>query len=215
MITAIVILVGLAVVFGLVLGYASVRFKVEGDPLVDQVDNLLPQTQCGQCSYPGCRPYAEAIANGEALINKCPPGGESTILALADLLDVEPLELDEEAGVELDMPNVAVIIEKDCIGCTLCIQACPVDAIVGAAKLMHTVIEDECTGCDLCLPPCPVDCIVMIPRKTTTANWKWQEPTAIEDELTRNTYPVIPLLPVKELKQKDSDSVSKSEGKLS
>ena len=210
MITAILILVGLAVVFGLILGYASVRFKVEGDPLVDQVDNLLPQTQCGQCSYAGCRPYAEAIANGEAPINKCPPGGESTILALADLLDVEPMELDEEAGVELDMPNVAVIIEKDCIGCTLCIQACPVDAIVGAAKLMHTVIEDECTGCDLCLPPCPVDCIVMVPRKTTTANWKWQEPAPIEKELVENGYPVIPLIPVNKIQKQKSGSEAKS-----
>lgn len=199
MITAILILVGLAVVFGLILGYASVRFKVEGDPLVDQVDNLLPQTQCGQCSYPGCRPYAEAIANGEAPINQCPPGGESTILALADLLDVEPMELDEEAGVELDMPNVAVIIEEDCIGCTLCIQACPVDAIVGAAKLMHTVIEDECTGCDLCLPPCPVDCIEMVPRKTTTTNWKWHEPSPIEADLIANKYPIIPLIDVSEI----------------
>lgn len=193
MITAILILVSLAVVFGLILGYASVKFKVEGDPLVEQIDKLLPQTQCGQCSYAGCRPYAEAIAKGRAPINKCPPGGESTILALADLLDVEPMELDEEAGIELDMPNVAVIIEKDCIGCTLCIQACPVDAIVGAAKLMHTVIEDECTGCDLCLPPCPVDCIVMVPRKTTTANWKWQEPTPIEQKLFASKYPAIPL----------------------
>ena len=215
MITAILILVGLAVVFGLILGYASVRFKVEGDPLVDQVDNLLPQTQCGQCSYPGCRPYAEAIANGEAPINQCPPGGESTILALADLLDVEPLELDEEAGVELDMPNVAVIIEKDCIGCTLCIQACPVDAIVGAAKLMHTVIEDECTGCDLCLPPCPVDCIEMVPRKTTTKNWKWQEPSAIEDTLTTNGYPVIPLVAVDTLDDKVSNTDASSEIKSS
>jgi len=177
MITAILILVGLAVVFGLILGYASVKFKVEGDPLVDQVDNLLPQTQCGQCSYAGCRPYAEAIANGEAQINKCPPGGETTILALADLLDVEPLELDEEAGVELDMPNVAVIIEKDCIGCTLCIQACPVDAILGAAKQMHTVIIDECTGCDLCVEPCPVDCIDMLPIEQTVRNWHWQKPS--------------------------------------
>ena len=211
MITAIFILVGLAIVFGLILGYASVRFKVEGDPLVDQVDNLLPQTQCGQCSYAGCRPYAEAIANGEAPINKCPPGGESTILALADLLDVEPMELDEEAGVELDMPNVAVIIEKDCIGCTLCIQACPVDAIVGAAKLMHTVIEDECTGCDLCLPPCPVDCIVMVPRKTTTENWKWKEPTAIEESLADKKYPVIPLIPVNKINnEKILDSEAKS-----
>lgn len=196
MIAAIFILVGLAVVFGLILGYASVKFKVEGDPIVDQVDNLLPQTQCGQCSYAGCRPYAEAIANGDAPINKCPPGGEGTILALADLLDVEPMELDEEAGIELEMPNVAVIIEKDCIGCTLCIQACPVDAIVGAAKLMHTVIEDECTGCDLCLPPCPVDCIVMVPRKITTENWIWNEPKSIEDKLIESQYPVISIVPV-------------------
>lgn len=215
MITAILILVGLAIVFGLILGYASVRFKVEGDPLADQVENLLPQTQCGQCSYPGCRPYAEAIANGEAEINRCPPGGESTILALADLLDVEPLELDEEAGVELDMPNVAVIIEKDCIGCTLCIQACPVDAIVGAAKLMHTVIEDECTGCDLCLPPCPVDCIVMVPRKTTTSNWKYQEPTAIEKTLTESKYPIIPLTPVNKINNAKDESHSPSEAKSS
>lgn len=104
MIEAILILVGLATFFGLVLGYASVRFKVEGDPLSDQVDSLLPQTQCGQCSYAGCRPYAEAIAAGEAPINKCPPGGETTILALADLLDVEPMELDEEAGETPDQP---------------------------------------------------------------------------------------------------------------
>jgi len=210
MISAILVLVGLAVVFGLILGYASVRFKVEGDPIVDQVDNLLPQTQCGQCSYAGCRPYAEAIANGEAPINKCPPGGESTILALADLLDVEPMELDEEAGVELDVPNVAVIIEKDCIGCTLCIQACPVDAIVGAAKLMHTVIEDECTGCDLCLPPCPVDCIEMVPRKISTKNWKWQEPKPIEENLTNKGYPVIPLIPVNNIDKKNVDSKAES-----
>lgn len=189
MLTAVLVLVGLAVFFGLILGYASIRFKVEGDPLADQVDNLLPQTQCGQCSFAGCRPYAEAIANGKAPINKCPPGGEATILALADLLDVEPLELDEDAGEHSDLPEVAVIIEKDCIGCTLCIQACPVDAIVGAAKQMHTVIESECTGCELCLPPCPVDCIIMQPIKVTTDNWKWEEPKSIE-----KTYPIIPIL---------------------
>lgn len=188
MLEAILILVGLAVVFGLILGYASVRFKVEGDPLADQVDNILPQTQCGQCSYAGCRPYAEAIAKGEAPINKCPPGGETTILALADLLDVEPMELDEEAGETPEQPEIAIIVEKDCIGCTLCIQACPVDAIVGAAKQMHTVIESECTGCELCLPPCPVDCIIMEPVKTTVSNWKWKQPIA-----TENTYPLIPM----------------------
>jgi electron transport complex protein RnfB len=186
--TAVFILVGLAAVFGLILGYASVRFKVEGDPLADKVDSLLPQTQCGQCTFPGCRPYAEAIAKGEAAINQCPPGGETTMLALADLLDVEPLDLNEEDIKESDMPEVAVIIEKDCIGCTLCIQACPVDAIVGAAKLMHTVIESECTGCELCLPPCPVDCIIMQPLDTTIDNWKWKQPIA-----TEKTYPIIPI----------------------
>ena len=186
--TAVLILVGLATVFGLILGYASVRFKVEGDPLADKVDSLLPQTQCGQCTFPGCRPYAEAIAKGEAPINQCPPGGETTMLALADLLDVEPLALDEEDIKESDMPEVAVIIEEDCIGCTLCIQACPVDAIVGAAKMMHTVIESECTGCDLCLPPCPVDCIIMKPLDTTIDNWKWKQPVA-----TEKTYPIIPI----------------------
>jgi len=188
MFAAFLILVGLAAFFGLVLGYASVRFKVEGDPLVENVDNLLPQTQCGQCGYAGCRPYAEAIAAGEAPINKCPPGGESTMLALADLLDVEPLEMDEEAEQQSDLPEVAVIIEKDCIGCTLCLQACPVDAIAGAAKQMHTVIESECTGCELCLPPCPVDCIIMKPVEVTTSNWKWREPKSIE-----KSYPVIPI----------------------
>lgn len=193
MITAILVLTGLAALFGLILGYASVRFKVEGDPIVQKIDNLLPQTQCGQCSYPGCRPYAEALANGEAPINKCPPGGETTMLALADLLDTEPLELDEVAGEIPDTPEVALIIEDDCIGCTLCIQACPVDAILGSAKHMHTVIAAECTGCELCIPPCPVDCIIMIPIKTTVDNWKWEKPIPIE-----KSYPIIPVYLEKE-----------------
>ncbi len=197
MIAAILILTGLALLFGLILGYASVRFKVEGDPIVDKIDSLLPQTQCGQCSYPGCRPYAEALASGDAPINKCPPGGEATMLALADLLDVEPLELDEAATDQSDVPKVAYIIEKDCIGCTLCIQACPVDAIVGSAKHIHTVIESECTGCELCIPPCPVDCIIMRPIKTTTENWKWKPPHSIEED-----YPVIPMPGNSELKER-------------
>ena len=146
--------------FGLILGYASIRFKVDGDPLADKIDALLPQTQCGQCLYPGCRPYAEAIANGKADINQCPPGGEEGVKALADLLGLEAKPLDPELGSEKPR-RVAVIDEKKCIGCTLCIQACPVDAILGAPKFMHTVIASECTGCDLCLPPCPVDCIMM------------------------------------------------------
>lgn len=168
--------------FGLILGYAAIRFKVEGNPIVDQVDSILPQTQCGQCGFAGCRPYAEAIANGEAPINQCPPGGESTIVALADLLDVEILPLNEEHGEHIELPLVAFIDEQNCIGCTLCIQACPVDAILGSAKHMHTIIEDECTGCELCLPPCPVDCIDMIPVKQNLADWKWPEPESLSPE---------------------------------
>ena len=165
---AVAALLALAAVFGAVLGFASEKFKVEGDPIVEQIDALLPQTQCGQCGYPGCRPYAEAINQGDAL-NKCPPGGEATIHALADLLGRDPEPLDGEAQSEA---KVAFIREAECIGCTKCIQACPVDAIIGAAKLMHTVIEDECTGCDLCLDPCPVDCIDMLPRSAPITQWQ-------------------------------------------
>jgi electron transport complex protein RnfB len=161
--------------FGLVLGYSSIRFKVEGDPLVDKIDAVLPQTQCGQCSFPGCRPYAEAIAKGEADINQCPPGGEEGMKALADLLGVEPKPLNAELGPEKPK-SVAVIDEQKCIGCTLCIQACPVDAILGAAKHMHTVIAAECTGCELCIAPCPVDCISMEPIKESPSTWQWPEP---------------------------------------
>ena len=176
MITSVVVLTSLSLVFGLILGYAAIRFKVEGDPLVDQVDKLLPQTQCGQCSYPGCRPYAQAIVDGNADINQCPPGGEATIHALADLLERDPKPLNPENGQEKDAPTVAIIDENDCIGCTLCIQACPVDAILGAAKQMHTVILEECTGCELCVPPCPVDCITMIPLEQNISSWKWPSP---------------------------------------
>ncbi|PMH41919.1 electron transport complex subunit RsxB [Vibrio sp. 10N.286.49.B3] len=166
-VTAIVIL---AAFFGGILGFASIRFKVEADPIVDQIDSILPQTQCGQCGYPGCRPYAEAIANGDS-VNKCPPGGQATIEKLADLMGVEV----EYSAHELDsVKKVAFIHEDMCIGCTKCIQACPVDAIVGGTKALHTVIKDECTGCDLCVAPCPTDCIEMMPIEITTDNWKWQ-----------------------------------------
>ena len=133
--------------------------------LIQRIDALLPQTQCGKCGHPGCRPYAEGIVRGEA-INKCPPGGTETIAELAQLLNLAPLELDSTRG---EAPaQIAFIREAECIGCTKCIQACPVDAIVGAAKLMHTVIVDECTGCDLCVAPCPVDCIDMLPLPLAT-----------------------------------------------
>lgn len=176
MLSAVIAIAGLATAFGLLLGYAAIHFAVEGDPIADQIDALLPQTQCGQCGFAGCRPYAEAIASGEAEINRCPPGGETTMIALADLLGRDPVPMDEENGKEKPK-SLAVIREDECIGCTLCIQACPVDAIVGAAKQMHTVIEDQCTGCELCLPPCPVECIDMVPIRETLTTWKWPFPT--------------------------------------
>ena len=175
MVAAILVMLGLALLLGVVLGYSALKFKVEGDPLVDKIDAILPQTQCGQCGYPGCKPYATAIASGEADINQCPPGGDAGMRALADLLGVEPKPLNAEHG--LPKPKaVAVIDENTCIGCTLCIQACPVDAILGAAKHMHTIIASECTGCELCLAPCPVDCISMETIQESVANWKWRYP---------------------------------------
>lgn len=159
---AILLLSFVFALFGLVLGFAALRLKGNGNALVDQIDALLPQTQCGQCLYPGCRPYAEAIAKGEADINQCPPGGEAGVKALADLLGLEAKPLNPALGMP-PVPHVVLIDEEKCIGCTLCLQACPVDAIIGAHKWMHTVITAECTGCDLCLPPCPVDCISRIP----------------------------------------------------
>ena len=182
LLAALLALVGLGAAFGALLGFASVRFKTEGNPIADQINDILPQTQCGQCGYPGCRPYAEAIASGEEAINKCPPGGEAGIHALADLLDVEPIPLDEEHGEE-NVKAVAFIREAECIGCTKCIQACPVDAILGAAKQMHTVIVSECTGCDLCVEPCPVDCIDMIPDQESLQNWHWQLPDPVSREV--------------------------------
>ncbi|MGY8859270.1 MAG: electron transport complex subunit RsxB [Pseudomonadales bacterium] len=175
---ALIALVGLAAAFGALLGFAAEKFKTEGNPIADEINNILPQTQCGQCGYPGCRPYAEAIANGEA-INKCPPGGEAGVQALADLLDLEPLPLDEEHGEAKKVTTVAFIREDECIGCTKCIQACPVDAILGAAKQMHTVIISECTGCDLCVEPCPVDCIDMIAQEESLKTWHWQLPDPV------------------------------------
>lgn len=130
--------------------------------LVETINSLLPQTQCGMCGHPGCRPYAEAISGGIAAINRCPPGGDELIAEIAAVLGVLPLPLDTTRGTAA-APAVAVIDETACIGCALCIAACPVDAISGAARLMHTVIAAECTGCALCLPPCPVDCIMLAP----------------------------------------------------
>ncbi len=129
---------------------------------VKEVDALLPQTQCGECSYPGCMPYAEALVQGVAPINKCPPGGVETVKSLGALLHIDPTPYLDEAMEQMREPSVALIRETECIGCTKCIKACPVDAIVGSGKLMHAVITHECTGCGLCVAPCPVDCIEMV-----------------------------------------------------
>ncbi len=182
MIPAIIAFAILATVFGILLGYANIRFHVDGDPIADQVDAVLPQTQCGQCGYPGCRPYAEAVAGGEADINKCAPGGETTVLALADLLGRDPTPLD---AAEVKPPALAYIDEQECIGCTLCLQACPVDAILGAAKSMHQVIASECTGCELCLAPCPVECIYMHPIQEDIQSWKWPFPSNQQPAIVR------------------------------
>lgn len=142
--------------------------------LIEAIDAALPQTQCGKCGHPGCRPYAEAIAAGEP-INRCPPGGEATVVRLATLTGREARPLAEPA----QSPLVAQIREDECIGCTKCLAACPVDAILGAAKRMHTVIEAECTGCELCVTPCPVDCIDLLPHP----DWE-----AAENEAERQAY---------------------------
>lgn len=160
----------IALIFGAVLGYLSIKLKIEADPIVEQIDALLPQSQCGQCGYPGCKPYAEAIANGD-MITKCVPGGRPLVVNLAELLGVEVPPMD---GIEEPEVKVAFVHEEMCIGCTKCIQACPVDAILGTNKAMHTIIPDLCTGCELCVAPCPTNCIEMIPVKQTTKSWNWQ-----------------------------------------
>lgn len=181
------IIVLIALIFGAILGYSSIKLKVEADPIVEQIDALLPQSQCGQCGYPGCKPYAEAVANGDD-ITKCIPGGQPVIVKIADLMGVDVPDLDGE----IPETKVALIHEDQCIGCTKCIAACPVDAIIGTNKAVHTVIADLCTGCELCVAPCPTDCIEMIKVKPSAQKWNWQ----FEPEL------VIPILNTTELEKK-------------
>lgn len=167
MIQAALVLGVLGLLVGAALGFARKRFSEDEESLVAAIDALLPQTQCAQCGYPGCRPYAEAIAAGASL-DLCPPGGQATAEAVAKLLGREG----EQPSVAVPADCVAVIDESACIGCALCLPACPVDAIVGANKYVHTVIEERCTGCELCLPPCPVDCISLEPVAEATLRWE-------------------------------------------
>jgi len=156
--TAILTIALIALLAGLALSYASCTLPAESSGLIEQVNRLLPQTQCAQCGYAGCRPYAIAIVDDNAPINLCPPGGDATVQRIGALLGREVLPLATEPQAR---PTVAIIDESRCIGCTHCRNACPVDAIIGAHQLMHTVIQSECTGCELCVAPCPVDCIGM------------------------------------------------------
>jgi len=175
--------------------------------LADRIDALLPQTQCTKCGYAGCRPYAEAIASGQAQINQCPPGGAAGIARLAGLLHRPQLPLNPANGAEKPL-HVAVIDEPLCIGCTLCIQACPVDAIVGAPKMMHTVLAAACTGCDLCLPPCPMDCIVMVPVEPLRG---W---TTADAEAARARFDARRFRLVREQAQRDERLAAKALAKL-
>jgi electron transport complex protein RnfB len=160
--SAVLAITALAVIAGLALSYASRKLPADPDKLVEQVNDILPQTQCAQCGYPGCRPYAAAIARDGAAINLCPPGGQDTMQRLADLLGRDVLPL---AKAPPGIARVALIDESLCNGCMHCRNACPVDAIIGAQHFMHTIIASECTGCELCIAPCPVDCISMVPAR--------------------------------------------------
>lgn len=152
----------------------------DADLLTGRIDDLLPQTQCTRCGYPGCRPYAQAIARDEAAINQCPPGGQDTIAALARLLGREVLALNPVHGSE-GPPMVARIDESRCVGCTKCLPPCPTDAIVGANRLMHTVVAALCTGCELCIAPCPVDCISLVRRDSLPDVTAHQAPLAADN----------------------------------
>lgn len=176
---ALIILGIIFTLFGAILAISHLKFKKNEDSLVEQINAILPQTQCGQCTYPGCKPYAKAIAEGKADINQCPPGGDEGIVKLAELLGKEYKPLNAENGQIAEKEHIVRIDEKTCIGCTLCIQACPVDAILGSAKLMHTVIESECTGCNLCIEPCPVDCIDIVEVEKYKHLPNWDKPQMI------------------------------------
>lgn len=173
LLTAVLSVVGLCLLFGSVLGFAAARFRVEGDPLVDQVEALLPQSQCGQCGHPGCRLFAESLINGDSNLTQCPSASQSALQNIADILGIQPADME---GAQSSGPSIAYIDETDCYGCGMCLRACPVDAIIGANKQLHTVFRDECTGCGLCVSTCSKNCISMQAQPVTTQNWRWKLP---------------------------------------
>jgi electron transport complex protein RnfB len=190
---------------------ATALFSSAHIALADALDAALPQTQCTRCGYPDCRSYAVAMASGEADINRCPPGGAEGILRLSRLSGRPALPLDASHGVE-GPRALAVIDEAWCIGCTLCIKACPVDCIVGASKLMHTVIDDLCTGCELCVPVCPVDCIAMVPVTGNSSGWAaW---SAAQADEAQSRYRFHQLRVARELRENDERLAAKAEAKL-
>ena len=172
MIAAIISLTVMGLTIGFALGIAAKRFKVEKDPLVDEIEAMLPSSNCGQCGFPGCTPAAEAVVKGEALVTMCPPGGRALAERIAETLGVEAdLSEMEDRG-----PMLAFVREATCIGCTRCFKACPTDAIVGAPKMIHTVIADACTGCGACVDICPTECLVLNEIPETLSNWRWPKP---------------------------------------
>lgn len=172
--SAIIILTAMGLILGLSLGIAGKYLKVESDPLVERIEALMPGSQCGQCSYPGCRPAAEALVAGQAPITLCPPGGASLVEQLAKLLGVE-VDLSQTHEAE---PMIARVSEGTCTGCTRCFKVCPTDAIVGAPKQIHAVVADACIGCKKCVDVCPTECLQMHPVEVTLRDWRWPKPLA-------------------------------------
>lgn len=177
-VSAVLSLTLIGFVLGLSLAYAARVFKVENSPIVDELEALMPGSQCGQCGYPGCKPAAEAVANGQAPVTLCPPGGTPLAEQIAKLLGVE-LDL---SSVKDPEPMVAKVSEATCIGCTRCFKVCPTDAIVGAPKQIHAVVSDACTACEKCVEVCPTECLQMHPVEVTLRNWRWQKPPLVDLE---------------------------------
>ncbi|MBF0469740.1 MAG: electron transport complex subunit RsxB [Gammaproteobacteria bacterium] len=176
MFTAIIIITALGLSMGAMLGFASRYLAVEGNPLQQEIEALLPGSQCGQCGYPGCTPAAAAVAEGEAAVTMCPPGGKALVESLAELMGVSI----DMSSVEEKAPAIAFVHENLCIGCTKCFKRCPTDAIIGGPKQIHAVFADACTGCELCFEVCPTECIEMRPITPTLQTWYWPAPISAE-----------------------------------